>query len=187
MTYKFTVPARDVSEELTKELEHHSRRVFELKEQIRRLFYKSDTYASVLHVTGRRQAGVEVRDSGVVEVTLPGVNSEPSPSYKRLEASTLNLLLSGKLLTDDQKMALLADLLPSTENVRVQRRRWQLVVRNMETGSDGPVLDTHLSREQAEKALPLWAEQVPFADELVWVWLESREGREYVAVEEVWS
>lgn len=129
---KYTVNLEDVDADLAKEWREANQKAREAADKLIAAYRKSERFSMAHDLSGMKGAGTKVNMSvgeGKIDVTLRiQLADEPiDQRLNRLDHSTVNLLINGKLLTDEQKRGLLKqigiDVNTLTEGMQRRRER----------------------------------------------------------------
>lgn len=110
MTIQYKVPARHVDKELAERLEKLDRERLEIAQKLVEAYRKSPEYTAALHICGSvNRVNVHLGSTSALEVVINDGKSSPAvASIGYMGETTINTLLSGKLLSDEEKRGLLA-------------------------------------------------------------------------------
>lgn len=189
---RFTVHGAKVNKELADKILRLRSEMVEAQRLLRLDYEKSSEYqaATAMASHGAQSVGVVVARDATLDVAVPCFDYS-SDSRRRssslMSDTTINMLLSGKLLSDAQKRALLADRFGGvfdTENVRIQVRRWELVELDADR-KEVRRLALCDTEEQAESKLEDWCDFDEDYEAGVWRGAEWSDV-EFVLVREVW-
>lgn len=189
---RFKVQNASVSKELADKIQRLQRELSETQRLLRLEYEKSPEYRAAVAVAsqGSSSVGVVVARDGYLDVAVPCFDYSSDGRRKPttfLGETTINMLLNGKLLTDAQKRALLAERfggLFDQANVRVQERRWELVELDADR-KEVRRLALCDTEEQAEGKLEDWCDFDEDYEAGVWRGADWSEV-EFVLVREVW-
>lgn len=187
---RFKVDGRTVSKELAEKIQRLQRELSETQRLLRLEYEKSPEYRAAVAVASQGSVGVVVARDGYLDVAVPCFDYSSEGRRKPtsyLGETTINMLLNGKLLTDGQKRALLAERfggLFDQANVRVLERRWELVELDADRREVRrlALCDTE---EQAEEKLQDWCDFDEEFEAGVWRGADWSDV-EFVLVREVW-
>lgn len=129
MTIQYRVPARHVDKELAERLEKLDRERLEIAQKLVDAYKKSPEYAAALHIAGNvNRVNVQLGSTSALEVVInDGKSSPATTSIGYMGETTINTLLSGKLLSDEEKRGLLAlkfNFGDGRGEIVVRRRVW---------------------------------------------------------------
>lgn len=119
MKVQFEVPASNVDREKWQQIDKAQRELDALKSSLLQTFRNSDRFVAALDLAGtkgrtygKHEVSV-VLDGSTLRVSVPidliDENDKPKPTLPSVlvDATTVNVLLTGKLLSDDEKRRLL--------------------------------------------------------------------------------